>query len=89
VEAEVAFGEHGEEDQPTGKHGLHDRQRRQCERADVKRPGAERHRPPHREPLGPEEVGGASQRVSNAHGRRHDRAPVLEQERDVRRERAR
>ena len=88
VESEVAFGEHGEENQPAGKHGLHDRQGRQRERGDVKPPGADRHRPAHGEPLGAEEVGGASQRVPDAHGRRQDRAPMLEQERDVRRERA-
>jgi hypothetical protein len=61
VEAEVAFGQDGEEDQSTGKHGLHDRQRCQGERGDVKGPGADRHHPSRREPLGAKEVGGASQ----------------------------
>ena len=88
VETEVAFGEHGEEDQPARQHGLHDRQRRQRQRGDVKHPGADRHQPAHREPPGAEEVGGASQRVPDAHRRRQDRAAVLEQEGDVRRERA-
>ena len=87
-EAEEALGEDGEEDQPAGEDGLHDRQRRQRERADVKPPGADRHHPAHREPLGAKEVGGASQRVPDAHGRRQDRAAVLEQKGDARRERA-
>jgi hypothetical protein len=41
------------------------------------------------QPLGPEEVGGSSQRVPNAHGRSQNCAAVLEQERNIRRERAR
>ena len=87
-EAEEPLGEHGEEDQPGGEDGLYDRQR--CERkgADVKRPGSERHQPAHREPLGAKEVGGASQRVPNAHRRCRDRAALLEQKGDARRERA-
>ena len=88
VKAEVAFGEHGEEDQSARQHGLHDRQRRQRERADVKPPGANRNDPTQREPLGAEEVGGASQGVPTAYRWRQDRAPLFEQERDVRRERA-
>jgi len=86
VKAEVAFGEHGEEDQSAREHGLHDRQRRQRERADVKPPGANRHDPADGEPPGAEEVGGASQRVPTAYGWRQDRPPLLEQEGDVRRE---
>ena len=62
-EAEEALGEDGEEHQPAREDGLHDRQRRQGERADVEHPGADRDRPADREPLGAEEVDGASQRV--------------------------
>ena len=88
AEAEEPLGEHGEEDQPGREDGLHDRQRRERKGADVKHPGPDRHQPAHREPLGAKELGGASQRVPNAHGRRRDRAALLEQEGDARRERA-
>ena len=85
-EAEEALGEDGEEHQPAREDGLHDRQRREGERADVKHPGADRHRPANREPPRAEEVGGASQRVPDPHRGREDRAAVLEQKGDARRD---
>jgi hypothetical protein len=85
-EAEEALGEDREEDQPPREDGLHDREWRQGERADVKHPGADRHRPADREPPRAEEVGRASQRVPDAHGGREDRAAVLEQKCDARRD---
>ena len=44
-QAEEALGEDGQEHEPAREHGLHDRQRRQRERADVKPPGSHRHGP--------------------------------------------
>ena len=54
----------------------------------MKPPGAERHRPANREPLRAKEVGRASQRVPDLHVGREDRAAVLEQKGDARRDRA-
>ena len=61
--AEETLGENGEEDEPAREYGLHDRQRREGERADVKHPGADRDDPADREPPRAEEAGRASQRV--------------------------
>jgi hypothetical protein len=88
LEAEEALGEDGEEHQPAREDGLHNRQWRQGERADVKQPRADRHNPADREPPGAEEIDRASQRVADPHGRRQDCAAVLEQKRDARRHRA-
>ncbi len=54
----------------------------------MKYPGADRHHPADREPLGAKEIDRASQRVPDPHGRREDRAAVLEQKGDARRDRA-
>jgi hypothetical protein len=86
VKAEVALGEHGEEDESAREHGLHARQLRERECTDMERPGADRHRPAHREPLGGEQAGGASQRVCGADRRCQDRPALLQQEGDVRRQ---
>ena len=43
LKAEETLGEHGEEDEPAGEDCLHDRQRRERERADVQEPGHDRH----------------------------------------------
>jgi hypothetical protein len=77
------LGDHGEEDEPAGEDCLHDRQRRERERADVKAPGEDRHDPPDREPPGAEEIGGGAQRMAYADRRSENRAAVLEQEGDV------
>jgi hypothetical protein len=66
----------------------HDRLGRARAPADVKYPGAHRHRPADREPLGAEEIDRASEWVPDPHGRGEDSAAVLEQKRDARRHRA-
>ncbi len=86
-EAEKALGKHGEEDEPGREHGLDDRQRRPREGADMKPPGGDRHHPAQSEPPGAKEGSRASQRVPHPHHWRQDRAALLEQEGDVRRER--
>jgi hypothetical protein len=80
---EEALGDDGEEDEPAGEHCLHDRQRCERERADVKAPGEDRHDPPDRKPSGAEEVGGSAQWMTDADRRSEDRATLLEQKRDV------
>ena len=83
MEAEEALGEHREEDKPAGQDSLHDRQRRERERADVQAPGHDGHDPPHQEPFGAEETDGAAQRMADPDRRGEHRAAVLEQKRDV------
>ena len=80
MKAEVALAEHPEMHQPSRQHGLHDRQRRERKRANVNRPRSDRERPPQREPARTEQAHGAAQRMTTAHGRREDRAPLLEQD---------
>jgi hypothetical protein len=55
MKAEESLGERGEEHQPAGEHRLHDRQRCDRERADVKQPRWDRDQPPDRKPLGAKE----------------------------------
>ena len=81
--AEVPHGEHGEEHESAGDDGLHDRQGRERERADVQAPGHNGHDPPHQEPFGAEETDGTAQRMADADRRGEHRAAVLEQKRDV------
>ena len=63
--------------------GLHDRQRRERERADVQTPGHDRHDPADQEPRGAEEIDGAAQRMANQDRWREHRAAVLEQKGEV------
>ena len=86
--AEVALRQHGEEDESAGDDGLDDRERRHGEGGDVEDPRAERHEHADREPLGAEQSDGAGDRVLQAYVRRGACATMLEQEADVRRERA-
>jgi len=83
LKAEESLGEHGEEDEPAGQDRLHDRQRRERERADVQTPGHDRDDPADQEPLGAEEIGGAAQRIADPDRRCEDRAAVLQQEGEV------
>jgi hypothetical protein len=87
VKVEVALGEHGEKHQPAREHGLHDRQRRERKRTDVKPPRGHRDRPTEREPAGSEQAHCAAQRMTRPHRRRQHRATLLEQKRDVRAQR--
>jgi hypothetical protein len=87
VTAEVALGDHGEKHQPAREHGLHDRQRRERKRTDVKPPRGQRDRPTERQPARAEQAHGAAQRMTRPHRRRQHRATLLEQKRDVRAER--
>jgi hypothetical protein len=64
---------------------LDGRERREGERAGVKRPGPERHQPTNGKPFRAKQVGRASQRVPDVHGGCQDRAAVLEQEGGARR----
>ena len=86
LEAEDAVGEHGEEHQPAGDHGLDERERRERERGHVEDPGAERHEHADREPLALVEADRAAQRVAHGHVRSSAGAAVLQQEAEVRRE---
>jgi hypothetical protein len=63
AEAEVPHGEHGEEHKSAGDDGLHDRQGRERERADVHAPSQDRDHPPDREPSGGGQIDRAPQRV--------------------------
>jgi hypothetical protein len=71
---------------PPDRTACTNRQWRQGERAYMKYPGADRHHPADGEPPGAEEVDRASQRVPHPHGGREDRAAVLEQKGDARRD---
>jgi hypothetical protein len=84
VKAEEALGEHGEEDEPAGEDRLHDRQRRERERAAVQTPGDDRHDPAEQEPPRAKETGGAAQRMADPDRRGEHRAAVFEQEGEVR-----
>ena len=83
LEPEPAVREHGEEDEPAGDHGLHQREGRQRQRGDVQDPGDERHGEADRPPLGGEQPRGAAQRVADVDLGRRDRAPVLPEEGQV------
>jgi hypothetical protein len=83
VKAEEALGEHGEEHEPAGEDGLHDRQWREGERADVQAPGHDRHDPADQEPPGTKQTGGAAQRMADPDRRSQHRAAVLEQKGEV------
>ena len=84
LKAEVALGEHREEDQPAREHGLHDRQRRERERAYMEPPRCNRHRPPQRERTTAEQARSAAQRMTGPHGRCQYRPALLEEEPDIR-----
>src|SRR5215208_1078229 len=86
--AEVALRQHGEEDKSTGDNRLHDRERRHGQGGDVEHPRTEGHEHAEREPPGAEQPDGAGERVLQADVRRGACATMLEQEADVRRERA-
>ena len=83
VKAEEALGEHGEEDEPAGEDRLHDRQRRERERADVQTPGHDRHDPADQEPPGAKQTDGAAQRMADLDRRGEHRAALLEQKGEV------
>ena len=83
LEAEEALGHHAEHDQPAGEHGLHERQRRERERAHVAEVGDDRERVADRPPLRAEQRDGAVQRVAHVHVGRLDRAAVAQQEADL------
>ena len=72
---------HRQEDEPAGEDRLHDRQRRERERADVQTPGHDRHEPADGKPLGAKESRRASQRMADLDRRGEHRAAVLEPER--------
>jgi hypothetical protein len=74
VKAEEALGKHGEEQESAGEDRLHDRQRRERERADVQTPGHDRHDPADQEPSGAKQTGGAAHRMPD-HDRRGEAAP--------------
>jgi hypothetical protein len=67
LKAEVALGEHGEEDQPARKHGLHDRKRRQGEGTDMQRSCGHRHDPAEHERAGAEQTRSAAHRMTQNH----------------------
>src|SRR5205807_3007488 len=84
AEAEVALGEHGEEDEAAGDHGLDDGERRERHRADVQDPGDDRHEHADREePLAPE-VDAAAQRMAPRDVGSRAGSAVLAEEADVR-----
>ena len=75
--AEVALGEHCEEDQPAREHRLHNRQRRQGKSTYMKPPRNNRDRPAQREPAGAKQAHGAVQRVTRSHrGRQNLSVPA-------------
>jgi hypothetical protein len=76
VKAKESLGEHGEKDEPAGQHRLHDRQRRERERADVQQPGHDRHDPADQEPSGAKQTGGAAQRMAD-HDRWGEHCPAM------------
>jgi hypothetical protein len=77
--AEETLGEHGQEDDPAGQDRLHDRHRRQRERADMQTPGHDRHDPADQEPSGVKQTDRAAQRMAHQDRRGQHRAAVLEQ----------
>jgi hypothetical protein len=83
LEAEEALGEHGEEDEAPGEDRLHDRQRRERERADVQTPGHDRHDPADQEPLGAKQTDGAAQQMADVNRRGDHRAALLEQKGEI------
>ena len=84
MKAEESLREHCEKDEPTGEHCLHDRQRRERERADVQNPRHDRHGQADREPPGAKEAGGAAQRMADPDRGGGHRAAVLEEKGAVR-----
>ena len=88
AEAEDPLGEDREEDESPREGGLDHGQRGQGERPDVQQPRTEGDEHPEREPPRPQQGDGAAQGVAPAHLGRRVRAPVLEQEGEVGRERA-
>jgi hypothetical protein len=84
VKAEEALGEHGEEDEPARENRLHDRQRRERERADVQTPGGDRPDPTDQEPPRAKETNGAAQRMADPDRRGEHRTALFEQKGEVR-----
>ena len=87
LEAEHPLGEHGEDHDAGGEHGLHDRQRREGQRGDVEDPGAERDGHAEREPL-ERTARGRPQRMADVDGGCLVRTPVLVEEAELCRDRA-
>ena len=88
LEAEEPLSDDRQEHQPAGDDGLHDRQRRQRQRADVQQPRAERDQPAHRPPLAAKQTDRAANRTTRENDRCRDGAALLEQDRDAARQRA-
>ena len=88
LEAEEAVGHHGDEDDAAGEHDLHDGHRRQRQRGDVEAPGAGRDDHAEREPLGGVQRAGRAERVADVDRRGLAGTAVLEEEPEVRNDRA-
>ena len=83
LEAEEALGQHGQEHQAAGKHGLADRDRGQRQCGHVEGERHRRHAPADAPPARPEQVGGAAHRVTHVHVRGLDGTALLQKEGQV------
>ena len=88
LEAEEAVGHHGDQDDPAGEHDLDHRHRGHRQRGDVEAPGAGGHEHAEREPLRRVQRAGRAQRVTDVDRGRLAGAAVLEEEPEVRNDRA-
>jgi hypothetical protein len=84
LEAEDAVGHDRDEHDATGEHDLHHRERGQRDGGDVQRPRAASHAHADREPLRAPQAACRAQRVADVDRRGRARAPVLEEEAQVR-----
>jgi hypothetical protein len=87
MEAEEAFGEHGEEHEPAGYDRLDDRELQERERPDVKDPRGDGGGPADRPPLRGEQAAGAAQGVTWIDVGRLHRPALAQQEARVRHDR--
>src|SRR3954451_22831071 len=88
LDSEPALGDPGQQEDPAGQRGLHERERRHGQRRYVNAPAGGGNGKADEPPARPKEPDGAAKRVPQLDRRRRHRASVLTEEPDVRDERA-
>ena len=83
AKAEVALADHGQEHDSAGHDRLHDRQRRECQRADVQPQATIATIQPITNHLERNRPAALRERMAHSDRRREHGSPLLEQERDV------